>query len=409
MTEKPAPLTPDHVNQLIHAVQLALHQDRFVKLVLGKYRGDEPDLKRITVRQLTLQGEPCLSFVYSYTTKDITKNGPARRGLHIIRQLLGESFKSAHLFSTTEDIQLEFNKKGRTSLHTGRPSHKELPSDVHNQDKSRLIDPAKPFLASLGVTDSDHRVIPSMGRKWKQINKFLEIFSHAVSESGLTGKTGLRVVDFGSGKGYLTFAVHDYLANTLRTRPEVTGIELRKELTAFCNDQASALAAEGLSFVEGDLNSYRPGPTDIVIALHACDTATDQAIYIGITSGAGIIMCSPCCHKEIRPQIICPEILHPMLKHGVHLGQEAEMITDTLRVLLLEASGYKTQLLEFISLEHTGKNKMILAVKQSGPMHRDAAMTSYRSIMDFYGIKTHTLEMLLNQPSAHCATPEKRK
>jgi len=390
VTDKNAIISPDHVSQLIHAFKLALHQDRFVKLVLGKYRGEEPGLKRAIVRQLTVKGKPCLSFVYSYDTKDVTKNSSLGRGIHTIRLLLGASFRSAHLFTTSEDIQLEFNKKGRTSLHSGKPAVTELPEDTHNHDKERMVDAAKPFLAALGVTDSAQNVIPSMSRKWKQINKFIEIFSH---EAGLSGRSHLHVVDFGSGKGYLTFAVHDYLANTLRAEPDVTGIEIRKDLADFCSEQAASI--EGLTFRQGDINTYKPAEADIVIALHACDTATDQAISIGVTNKAAIIMCSPCCHKEIRPQLISPAVLKPMLQHGVHLGQEAEMITDTMRVLLLEANGYKAKLMEFVAVEHSSKNKLIVAIKQPDGTRRDAAAEEYRNLKSFYGIKTHTLETLL--------------
>ena len=399
MTDETPRPDPDHKSMLIHALKLALHQDHFVKLVLGKYRGDEADLERVTIRKLTVKGEPSLSFVYSYATKDVTSNCTPGKGMHIIGKLLGDSFKSAHLYSTSENLQLEFSRKGKSSLHASRPSITELPADSHNHGKTRFIDPAKPFLAALGVTDSTHNVIPSMSRKWKQINKFIEIFGHSVEEAYLSGKSPLHVVDFGSGKGYLTFAVHDYLANTLGVKPMVTGIEIREELADFCSAQAAALAAEGLTFQQGDMKSYTPGQVDILIALHACDTATDQAISIGITGRAGIIMCSPCCHKELRPQIVSPDVLKPMLRHGVHLGQEAEMITDTMRVLLLEANGYRTKLMEFVSLEHSGKNKLILAIKHQHKTGCEAAMEEYRKLKSFYGIRTHTLETLLQGAS----------
>jgi hypothetical protein len=136
---------------------------------------------------------------------------------------------------------------------------------------------------------------------------------------------------------------------------------------------------------------------DALIALHACDTATDLAIHLGIRSGAGIIMCSPCCHKEIRRQIRSPEIILPMLKYGVHLGQEADMVTDALRALLLEAHGYKTQILEFVSLEHTSKNKMILAVRGDGTAPRDEIQNQIETLKAFYGIQHQTLESLLQQ------------
>jgi SAM-dependent methyltransferase len=222
----------------------------------------------------------------------------------------------------------------------------------------------RPFLQALGVTDQRRQLIPSMSRKWKQINRFLEVFEAAWHSSSLASPARpVRVVDFGSGKGYLTFALHDYLRNTLRIAVQTTGVELRADLLKTCNDAAAALGVEGLSFEQGDIaNRGTTAPAfDVMIALHACDTATDEAIHHGIRAGAAIIMCAPCCHKQLRPQLLAPHPLRPIMQHGVHLGQEAEMLTDGLRALLLDAHGYDAKVFEFISLEHTSKNKMILA------------------------------------------------
>lgn len=203
------------------------------------------------------------------------------------------------------------------------------------------------------------------------------------------------MVDFGSGKGYLTFAMEEYLRTSLGRKPRVTGVELREDLVKLCAKAAKRLNLDGLSFIQGDIRSYTPESIDIMIALHACDVATDYAIHLGIRSRAAIIMCAPCCHKQIRPQMQSPQVLKPMLKHGIHLGQEAEMVTDSLRALLLEASGYTTQIFEFVALEHTSKNKMILAVKGSGPGKQEELLTHIREIKDFYGIQEHCLESLL--------------
>ena len=146
---------------------------------------------------------------------------------------------------------------------------------------------------------------------------------------------------------------------------------------------------------------YTPARLDVMIALHACDIATDHAIHLGLRAGAAIIMCSPCCHKQIRPQMQMPATLRPMLQHGIHLGQEAEMVTDSLRALLLEAEGYETQVFEFIALEHTSKNKMILAVKKSGPalavaqQRRPELLAQIAEIKRFYGLREHCLESLI--------------
>ena len=253
------------------------------------------------------------------------------------------------------------------------------------------------------MTDGEYRVVPAMARKWRQINKFVEIFEHALTSSDLAGKDRIDVIDFGSGKGYLTFAVYDYLQSALDGDSSVTGVELRDSLVQLCTDLADKLSMDGLQFRVGDLHSSPPETMDALIALHACDTATDLALHLGITSGAGTIMCSPCCHKEIRRQIESPEVLLPMLKYGVHLGQEADMVTDALRALLLEAHGYKTQILEFVSLEHTSKNKMILAVRGAGAAPREdvreETLAEIEQLKAFYGIEHQMLETLLQQSS----------
>ncbi len=174
-------------------------------------------------------------------------------------------------------------------------------------------------------------------------------------------------MDFGAGKGYLTFALHDHLRHTLGLAADVTGVELRDDMVRLCSDAAQRLGLAGLAFEQGDVQSRAPEAIDVMIALHACDTATDHAIHAGIRAGAAVIVCSPCCHKEIRPQMKAPALLRPMLQHGIHLGQEAEMVTDSLRALLLESQGYATQVFEFVALEHTSKNKMILATLRAMP------------------------------------------
>lgn len=393
---------PDYRKQFLSVLKTSLEQDTFVKLVLGKYRGPEAALKRIQVRRLTVKGQPCLSLNSVYKTQEMTKNVGLAEGVQTICDLVGRPFMSANLFLLTEDVQIEFSRKGKCFWHRGASSVATPPSEGHNREKARCIDQAAPFLAALGVTDGAHQVIPSMARKWKQINKFLEIFRHAFSSSQLADARAVQVLDFGAGKGYLTFAIHNLLRGSLGVEAQVVGVEVREDLVRFCNEEARRLTLDGLSFVQGDVSSYVPDSLQVMIALHACDTATDQALFIGIRAGAEIIMCAPCCHKQIRPQMRSPEVLEPILKFGVHLGQEAEMLTDSLRALLLEAHGYKTQLLEFVSLEHTSKNKMLLAIKHTREVDREGIMARFETLKAFYGIQEHCLETLLN---AAASTP----
>jgi len=172
-------------------------------------------------------------------------------------------------------------------------------------------------------------------------------------------------------------------------------VELRADMVALCNGVVQRLGLEGLRFEQGDVSTVAPPAIDIMVALHACDTATDHAIHTGLRAGARIIMCSPCCHKELRPQLLSPHALRPLLKHGVHLGQQAEMLTDGLRAMLLDACGYDAQVFEFVALEHTNKNKMILAVKREQPTSSDAVWAQIRELKGFYGIQTQCLETLL--------------
>ena len=396
VTATPARPAPDHHAQFIELLQASLDQNAFIKLVLARHVGDEADLQRLIIKQLTVKEQPCLSFVYRYKTRDITKNFPLAEGVATIAALLPASFKNAHLLAVTDEAQLEYSKKGKSSLFRSKPQQlREVPSVEHNREKNRFLDLSRPFLADLGVTNHKHELIPAMSRKWKQINKFIEVFSHALTSSPLDLDKPVRVSDFGSGKGYLTFAIHDYLRNTLQAEGVVTGVELREDMVRLCNEVAARLEHPGLSFQHGDVRSVAPSAVDVMIALHACDIATDYAIHMGIRSGASIIMCSPCCHKQIRLQIQSPALLKPMLQYGLHLGQQAEMVTDSLRALFLEACGYETKVFEFISLEHTNKNKMILAVKRATPNDPAELLAKIQELKAFYHITEHCLETLL--------------
>jgi SAM-dependent methyltransferase len=395
-TATPASLAPDHHTQFLNLLDTSLAQNSFIKLVLAKYVGAEADLQRVIIKQLTVKEQPCLSFVYRYKTRDITKNFSLADGMAAIAELLPESFKNAHLLSLTDEVQLEYSKKGKSSLFKGKTQQqREVPSAEHNREKNRFLELSRPFLADLGVTNKQHELIPAMSRKWKQINKFIEVFSHALTSSPLALDQPIRVADFGSGKGYLTFAIHDYLRNTLHAEGLVTGVELREDMVTLCNNAAARLEHPGLTFQHGDVRTFAATAIDVMIALHACDIATDYAIHMGIRSDAAIIMCSPCCHKQIRLQIQSPALLKPMLQYGLHMGQQAEMVTDSLRALFLEACGYETKVFEFISLEHTNKNKMILAVKRAEPVDPAQLLLKIQELKAFYNISEHCLETLL--------------
>lgn len=404
ITPPPAATAPAH-ERFLHLVRLALAGGQFGKLLLSGPVGDDVDVERLTVRLVELRGEPALSFLWRHRTKDVTKNHAPEAGLAEIATLLGARFRNAHLHTTTEEVQFAVSRKGRETLRVTRVDSDKgaeaPPPAAHDKAKQRPLDMAHPVWSALGLTHlvkGEPALVPAMARKWKQINRFVEILSSAVEEASLAGP--VRVADFGSGKGYLTFAVHDWLQSQ-NLQPRVTGIELRDDMVKLCGAIIDNEGLTGLRFDQGDVRTQAVQPLDVMIALHACDIATDHALHVGLQSGARVIMSSPCCHKELRPQMTMPAVLRPMLQHGIHLGQEAEMVTDSLRALLLESQGYRTQVFEFIALEHTSKNKMILAVKAQGlaaealAARRPELLAQIAEIKRFYGLREQRLEQLL--------------
>ena len=385
-------------------IQQAWQSNTLQRLIFSQYQGEEANLQKLMIRPITLKDELQLQVVYRYQTKDITKNYTWQEFESLSSDWLMQ-FKQSNLFTDQAEFQLKIKKQQwqltQTQIKTAKknasnPQENINTAQQHNRQKQRWIEQDRQFLQLLGVTDQKHQIIPSMSRKWKQINKFVEIFAGAVNQAGFTENQNLHVVDFGSGKGYLTCAVYDYL-QTHQFAPQVTGVELRQELVDFCQNVATQSDFQHLQFFQGDVRSYQPEQTDVMIALHACDIATDFAIHTGIRLGAKVIMCAPCCHKELRPQMQSPTVLSPMLGYGVHMGQQAEMLTDTIRALFLQAYGYETKVLEFVSLEHTSKNKMILATKkrnaESQPNQK--VLQQIADLKAFYGIRNHALENLL--------------
>jgi SAM-dependent methyltransferase len=384
----------DQEHQFFMDVQQSIENKSFERLILSQYQGELAQLEKMTFRIIELQGQASLSCLYHYSTQDVTKNYTIPEGLEKIAEMMSDC-KQANLFSLHQDTQLKKNKK-KAMLNTQKKqsSQTQVEQQQHNREKQRFVQQHSPFLKHLGIADEKGQIIPSMARKWKQINKFIEIFSNAYAQID-SSQQSLNIVDFGSGKGYLTFALYDYLLEQQKT-PFITGVELRSNLVEFCQNVADDVGFNHLDFFEGDVRSYSPEKLDVMIALHACDIATDFAIHTGIRLNASMIMCAPCCHKELRPQLQSSEVLQPMLQFGIHAGQQAEMLTDTLRALLLKAYGYETNVFEFVALEHTSKNKMILATKRKNLEQPDPQiMQQIQDLKTMYGIQKHSLELLL--------------
>lgn len=389
-------MSGDDREQFYAALDESLDGAGFVKLTLARYRGAEAGLKNVYVRPVELKGGRRLSFLYRYAMRDAVKNHTYAEGKRLLRGLLGTEFSSAHLFTTKADLRLEVSRKGAARLTTHSPTQSAAAPAGHERRKRRAIDVAgSVYLRALGVTNERGEVRPAMGDKLRQINKFVEIVAGIYDASPLKGREELSVLDVGSGKGYLTFALYDYLKHVRGVRAAFTGIEAREELVELCNEVARRAGFERLEFRTGLIHDVEAGRTDLLIALHACDTATDDAIHKGVEAGAAVIVTAPCCHKEVRPQIVVPPQLRGVLRHGHLLEREAESVTDSLRALLLEAAGYSVKVFEFVSIEHTRKNTMIAAVRREGAWDRESPLAEFRALKEFYGIREQRLESLL--------------
>lgn len=387
----------ENVEKFINEFARSLHEETFVKMTLGNYKGADAHLQKLLLRLVETRKGTRLFFLYRYDMRDTAKNYDFTEGVKIIRDLLGTDFFSGHLFTTENDFQLDIGKKDKSRLNIAKPTFKAKPSLDHNREKQIQVNPNAFYLKALGITTDRGEIRDKQQDKWRQINKFVETLSSLFDKSNLKDKKSLNIVDMGSGKGYLTFAAYDFFKNIRNLDVKITGIDTKQELVGLCNDIAKASEFEDLKFVHGWIGDYELQDVDILIALHACNTATDDAIFKGIKAEAALIVVAPCCHQEIRPQIKPPEMFRNVFKHGIMLEREAESITDGLRALLLEKSGYSTKLFEFISTEHTPKNNMIVGTKQNKTSDTEKISEQINSIKDFYGIKVQRLESLLGK------------
>ncbi len=386
----------DNIKTFIAFLIESVENNSFVKLTLMNKRVKINDLNTVTAKLIKIKEEFKLSFVYRYPTKDITKNYTLFESKNIIEQLLLNYFFQADIYTLTNDWFLSINKNNVVSLRKKVASIMDKPTLTHDEIKNRIINADNNiYLKELGITTSDWQVKTSMQDKYKQINKYIEIIDGILKNANLDHE--INVVDMGAGKGYLTFALYDYLLNVLKKSPNILGVELRKELVTDCNIIAKQASFSNLVFKQGTIKEVELNKIDLLIALHACDTATDDAIFRGIKLNAKIIICAPCCHKQVRKQMNPTDDLKLISQYGILKERQAEILTDAIRALILEAYGYKTKVFEFISTEHTPKNVLIVGTKHTTKDTPDKEiLTQIENIKKIHGVEFHYLENLMS-------------
>ena len=350
---------------------------------------DEP--KRITVEPVTLrEGDRWrVRRHYERRTTDENLDGPALAAF--LREAIGGRYRQALLQAPDADWQVLSGRAAPRVLR--RPPTRPRAPGLHDRRKHHLLPEGEPvpFLVELGVQTADGRVRSQRRAKFRQVNRFVELVEDVVPR---LPEGPLRIVDFGSGRAYLTFALHDLLVRRHGRQVDLLGLDVKPEVVAECEALARRLDAAGLSFEVGDIAEADLDDVDLVVSLHACDTATDAALDRAVRGGARVILAVPCCQHELLGQLE-NDVLRPLLRHGTLRERFVAEVTDAARARLLELAGYDVQVVEFVALEHTPKNVLLRAVRTERP-DRDRARLAreYRTFADSLGIRP-ALERLL--------------
>lgn len=364
-----------------------------IRAILSSPRHSTQSCTRITCRPLRMKNELVYQITYHEKDKVFHKNFSPHEAKGVILANMQEHFKQGLLSTSSTDFHLLVNKKNHMTI-LRKPPTQRAASLLHNRSKRYLLPEGEPipFLVELGVMTREGKIIAKKNDKFKQINRFLEMVDDILPH--LSTEHPLQIIDFGCGKAYLTFALYHYLHLVKKYPLTLTGLDLKESVIVECQEIAKRLSYEHLSFSVGDIHHYQPArKVDMVITLHACDTATDAALATAVNWGADVILSVPCCQHELYHQVANGP-LQPLLSHGILKERFAALATDAARALLLEIDGYQTQVLEFIDLEHTPKNLLIRAIRRSSNPKKDELIKQYQEFKETLSI-TPSLEKLL--------------
>jgi hypothetical protein len=360
---------------------------------LSRPRAVEPDVaRRITVDQVQLRAGARWRVRRHYATRTTDDNLDAGALARLLATAIGEDYRQALLHEPEADWQVLAGGRGEPRI-LRKPPTRPGGAGAHDRAKKHLLPDGRPvpYLVALGVQTPDGRVRAPRRAKFRQVNRFVELVDDVVR---VLPEGRLRVVDFGSGRAYLTFALHDLLTRVHGREVDLLGLDLKPEVVEECEALARRLDATGLRFALGDIAHADLDGVDLVVSLHACDTATDAALERAVRAGAAAILAVPCCQHELLGQL-SSDVLRPLLRHGTLRERFAAEVTDAARARLLELAGYDVQVVEFVPLEHTPKNVLLRATRTTRPERdRRRLAGEYRAFADALGVEP-ALERLL--------------
>ena len=386
----------ENLEKFLNKVSESAEQSTLVKMTLSKPAQKHDDLRNVYVKPVLIKEKRLFAFTYHYERRDEVKNYDATQMFDILQGMLPTRFLNAVLFTVSEDVTLLVSSKGKATIQTKKVQECREQNLDHDKQKARLVNPGNPWWYQLGLTTREGKITADMQHKFRQIYKYAEIVESLVKPMKFEGT--VHIADMGAGKGYLTFALYELLTQKLNMDVDIKGVEIRPDLVLKINEIIYSNHLRGLEFVESSIQDFHPEKLDMLIALHACNTATDDAIASGIKAGAELIVCAPCCHKQIRQEMERAGRYDAITRYGIFLERQAVMITDTIRALVLEYFGYKTQVMEFIEMEHTPKNVLLVGRKTKSRADREAILKQIETLKKQYGIKQHYLESILPIP-----------
>ena len=289
------------MEKFFEKLENSLSRGSIVKMTLSKPVSKNNKLRNIYVKPILLKNNKMYQFTYRYERRDETKNFDARQMMEQVRSMVPATFQNVSLFTLTEDVTLLVSKKGKPTLMCKKINENRDVDLSHDHEKQRLIDPLNPWWHLLGLTTRDGKVTADMQHKFKQICKYVEIVDGVMRQTKFDDE--IHIADMGAGKGYLTFALYEYLTTHYDKKIVMEGVEIRRDLVEKINEIIPKCQLKDFRFIENSIENYKPENLDVLIALHACDTATDDAILKGIRNNAKLIICAPCCHKQIRREM----------------------------------------------------------------------------------------------------------
>ena len=376
------------MNPISELIEKIIEEKSLIRLVLGNKRKKTLPYQKVIIRPFSSGEELLYQVEYVYPKKVMHENLTADEFSDLVSELINTSFKQANFFTVSADYQILAAKADKPRIIEQSPTMKPQGLE-HNHVKQYIIPDGKPcdFLIRLGVMNDSGQVLKKHYKKFRQINRFLEIVGDVMGE--FSDKKNLKIIDFGCGKAYLTFALYYYLKKQLGIDVDITGLDLKADVINFCNDIADLLGYEGLKFEIGDIAEYEDTYADMVVTLHACDTATDFALINAKRWNASVILSVPCCQHELFRQLK-NELHEPMLKQGILRERFCAILTDTIRQLKLQEWGYDVSMIEFTSLEHTAKNIMIRAVNLHRPDSK--AVSQIKALTEFWNVNPSIVE-----------------